>query len=110
MLGCDKTVTLVRYGDDERYACTVIHGASWFSKQVVAVSEDGAKPVNMLQCRIPAENMPAGLEPRAGDNLVLGGLEAVERLADLEGRTYFQITAVGDNRRGRLSHWALSGG
>ena len=30
--------------------------------------------------------------------------------ADFSGREYVLLTVVGDNRRGRLPHWSLSGG
>lgn len=108
MLACDKTATLVRL-EGERYSCTALKGVSWFAKTVAAVSTDGAKPVNILKVRIPENVMPEGVIPRPGDFLVLGVLEAMERPADLLGREYFQVTAVGDNRRGGLRHWSVSG-
>lgn len=113
MLACDETATLVQRveeGDADNYVCATLHGVSWFAKTVVAVSSDGAKPVNVLKCRVPVSAMPLEITPHTGDYLVQGELADMEGMADLTGRTYFQITAVGDNRRGRLSHWLLSGG
>lgn len=114
MLACTETVTLVhpvRGGDGDAYACTVIHGASWYRKAVVALDGDGAKPVPVCKVRIPAENMPGGAAPEEGDYLVRGALGAVQRApADLMGREYVLLSTVGDNRRGRFPHWFLSGG
>lgn len=114
MLACTETVTLVhpaRGDDGDAYTCTVIHGASWFRKAVVALDGDGAKPVPVCKVRIPAENMPEGVIPQEGDYLVRGALEAVRRApADFAGREYVLLTTVGDDRRGRFSHWFLSGG
>lgn len=113
-LACTETVTLVhplRGDDGDAYHCTVIHGASWYRKAVVAVDGDGARPVPVCKVRVPAEHMPEGAVPEEGDYLVRGVLEEVHRApADLAGREYVLLTAVGDNRRGRLPHWALSGG
>lgn len=114
MLACTETVTLVhpnRVDDGDSYLCTVIRGASWYRKSVISLSVDGAKPVPVCKARIPAENMPDGVSPEEGDYLVRGELAAVSRApADLEGYEYAMLTSVGDNRRGRFPHWALSGG
>lgn len=114
MLSCTETVTLVhpiRGDDKDSYICTVIHGVSWYRKAVIAPSGDGAKPVPVCKVRIPAENMPESITPEEGDYLVRGKLEAVRRApADFSEREYALITVVGDNRRGRLQHWFLSGG
>lgn len=112
MLGCDRTATLVQRiedGDRDLYTCTALYGVSWFAKTVTEQSESGAKPVSILKCRVPAAVMPAEICPKPGDFLVLGELKHVESLADLLEWPYFQITAVGDNRRGRLAHWSLNG-
>ena len=114
MLACTETVTLVhpvREDDSDTYVCTIIHGASWYRKAVITQSADGAKPVPVCKVRIPAENMPEGTTPEEGDYLVRGVLEAVQRApADFAGMEYMLATAVGDNRRGKLRHWSLSGG
>lgn len=113
VLGCNETATLIQrvaQGDGDRYICIPLRGVSWFSKTVVSVGGDGARPVSVLKSRVPETAVPPGVEPHTGDYLARGALEAVKGPADLEGHTYFQITAVGDNRRGRRPHWALSGG
>ena len=114
MLACTETVTLVhpvREDDGDAYVCTVIRGASWYRKAVIAPDGDGAKPVPVCKVRIPAGDMPQGVVPEEGDYLVRGVLEAVQRApADFAGRDYMLITSVSDNCRGRLQHWALSGG
>lgn len=113
MLACTETVTLVhpiREDDGDTYVCIVIRGASWYRKSVIALDGDGAKPVPVCKVRIPAENMPEGVIPEEGDYLVRGVLESVQRApADFAEREYLLATVVGDNRRGRLQHWFLSG-
>lgn len=114
MLACTETATLVhpvRGGDADHYICTVIRGASWYRKAVVALDGDGVKPVPVCKARIPAAQLPVGVAPEEGDYLVRGVLAEVQRApADFAGREYALLTAVGDNRRGRFPHWALSGG
>lgn len=113
MLGCNETVTLVQRVEEDggdRYICTLLCGASWFAKTVVSVDGNGARPVSVLKSRVLEPAVPPEVAPHTGDYLVRGELEAMTGPACLEGHTYFQITAVGDNRRGRIPHWALSGG
>lgn len=114
MLACTETVTLVhpiREDNGDTYACTVIHGASWYRKAVIAPDGDGAKPAPICKVRIPAGNVPEGAAPEEGDYLVRGVLEAVRRApADFGEREYMLATVVGDNRRGWHQHWFLSGG
>ncbi|MBS6881652.1 MAG: hypothetical protein KH195_00080 [Clostridiaceae bacterium] len=113
MLMCNETLTLVREirGDDgEAYTCTPVLGASWYGKAVAVPSTDGARIQNTYKSRIPAQNLPPDKIPRKGDYLVRGVVAAVTRApADFAGMEYFLISAVGDNRRGRLRHWAVSG-
>lgn len=113
MLLCSETVTLVQAvrGDNgETYACTPVAGASWYGKAVTVPSADGARVQNTYKVRIPADSMPPGVTPRTGDYLVRGAVTQVTRApADFAAREYFLISAVGDNRRGRLQHWAVSG-
>lgn len=114
MLACTETVTLVhpiREDDGDTYFCTVIHGASWYRKAAIIADGDGAKPAPVCKVRIPAENMPRGITPEEGDYVVRGELEGVQRApADFSEREYMLATVVGDNRRGALQHWSLSGG
>lgn len=113
MLMCNETVTLVHLvrGDDgETYICTQVTGASWHGKAVTVPSTDGARIQNTYKVRIPAENMPSGVTPCTGDYLVRGSVSQVRQTpTDFSDRECFLISAVGDNRRGRLQHWAVSG-
>lgn len=112
MLLCNETVTLIHCElglDDEQYICTVIEGASWFGKAQITQQQDGFAGGMVVKVRIPEENMPAGVVPREGDQMARGRVERIERLKDLEGVEHFKVMAVGDNRRGRLRHWAVSG-
>lgn len=114
MLACTEMVTLIhpiRGDDSDTYRCTVIRGASWYRKAVIATDGDGAKPVPVCKVRVPAGNMPEGVIPSEGDYLVRGVLESVQRApADFAEMEYMLATVVGDNRRGRNQHWFLSGG
>lgn len=113
MLMCNETVTLVRHiaeKDGDRYECISIVGASWHGKVQMIVSAQGAAPQNTFKSRIPDERMPTGVTPHKGDWLARGVIASVDRApAAFANREYFQITAVGDNRRGRFPHWVVSG-
>lgn len=113
MLMCIECVTLVhavRGKDGESYTCTPIAGVSWYGKAVTVPSTDGARIQNTYKARIPAGNIPDGVTPCTGDYLVRGTVAQVTRApTDFADREYFLISAVGDNRRGRLQHWAVSG-
>lgn len=110
-LACNELVTLVCHvkdKDTDSYICYPIQGVSWYEKMQTAVSADGAKPVNSIAVRIPEAVLPACL-PEKLDYIVKGEISGVSKPADLNGETYFQITAVSDNRRGRLPHVRVSG-
>ena len=113
MLMCNETVTLVRHiaeRDGDRYECIAIVGASWYGKAQMVVSVQGAAPQNTYKGRIPEALMPTGITPCKGDWLVRGVIASVDRAPDaFANREHFRITAVGDNRRGRFSHWVVSG-
>lgn len=109
MLMCDQTVTLVRHekGDDgDSYTCTTYGGASWYERNTITTSGDGAKPSNTYEVRIMTQE---DIASSLGDYVVLGEIAAVSKPADLKNLPHFRVTATGDNRRGRLSHWRLSG-
>lgn len=109
MLMCNQTVTLVRHvkGDDgDTYTCATYAGASWFERETITTSGDGAKPVNSYEVRIMTQE---DISPASGDYVVLGEIADVSKPADLKNRPHFRVTATGDNRRGRLAHWRLSG-
>lgn len=110
-LACTETLTLVHHvkaKDADSYECYQINGASWYEKTQVAISADGAKPVNLITVRIPEAALPICL-PEKLDFLVKGEISGVSKPADLKGSNYFQITAVSDNRRGSLPHVKVSG-
>lgn len=108
MLGCDKTVTLVhhdRTSDDDNYICTTFKNASWFKKNTITTDGNGAKPVNTYVSRILTD---ADINISLGDWLVLGEVSSVDTPSSIE-LDKFRITAIGDNRRGFLGHWSVSG-
>lgn len=106
---CDQTVTLVHHvkgNDGDTYTCTTYDNASWFTKQTISTSGDGAKPVNSYEVRIMTRE---DISPSMGDYVVLGAVANVTAPSDLAKHDYFRVTAIGDNRRGWLAHWRLSG-
>lgn len=108
MLECNNTVTLLHIdhtADDDNCVCIILENASWFKKNTITTSGDGAKPVNTYESRIMTE---ADINVSPGDWLVLGALESVEKPSDVT-LDKFRITAIGDNRRGSLKHWRFSG-
>lgn len=109
MIACDNTVTIIHHNkniDDDTYICTVFSGASWFKKTTISTSAEGAKPNNTYECRIMgADDINAAL----GDYIALGEVESIESPAELKNTDHFRITAIGDNRRGKLPHWRFSG-
>ena len=113
MLMCNENLTLVRHireDDGDRYECVPVSGGSWYRKKIIAIGTDGARPVNTCQCRIPDGVLPDGVSPRVGDYMVRGTVGAVSRgAADFGSLDYMLISSVGDNRRGRFQHWAVSG-
>ena len=109
MLECNNTVTIIhhdRASDDDLYICTAYDSASWFKKKTITTSADGAKPVNTYDVRIMTDEE---IEVDLGDFVALGNVDAFETQSDLKDFDYFRITAVGDNRRGILAHWRVSG-
>lgn len=109
MLECTNTITIIHHNkgvDGDEYICTAYDNASWFKKQTISTSADGAKPVNTYDVRIMGDTK---IEVATGDYVALGIIENVETVSDLKNHDYFRITAVGDNRRGSLAHWRLSG-
>lgn len=109
IIGCTETVTLVHHikDDDDTYECHTVGKASWFQKNTITTSGDGAKPVNTFDVRIFGDFL--GVEPSLGDYVVKGIVEGIETPHDLKNKVYFRITAISDNRRGGLPHWRVSG-
>lgn len=109
MLMCNQTVTLVHHVkgvDSDTYICTPYGNASWFKKRTISTDGDGAKPINTYETRIMGN---VEIFVSLGDYVVLGIVSSVEKPSDLETLDHFRITAIGDNRRGGLAHWRLSG-
>ena len=109
MLECNNVITIIHHdkaSDDDLYTCTIFSKASWFKKKTIVTSADGAKPVNTYDVRIMGD---VEIEVAPGDYVVLGTLNTYETKSDLKEFDHFRITAIGDNRRGNLAHWRLSG-
>ena len=108
MLECNNTVTLLHIdhnSDDDELQCIILENASWFKKNTITTSGDGAKPVNTYESRIMTERE---IPFSPGDWLVLGAVESAETPSEVT-LDKFRITAIGDNRRGMLKHWRVSG-
>ena len=106
---CDQTITLVhhvKWNDEDTYTCTAYDKASWFAKQTISTSKDGEKPSNSFEVRIMTQD---DISLSTGDYVVLGAVSSVAAPSDLAGREHFRVTAIGDNRRGKLAHWRVSG-
>ena len=102
----DELVTLIRC-DGETYTATPYSGASWFEKTGIVPSDGGFVSENSVRVRIPN---PSVL-PAVGDHILRGTLPAgctVQSPADLAALGARRIMAVGDDRRGRMPHVAVS--
>lgn len=107
---CDETVTLVQYDETTgEYRRTVLEGVSWHAKMAIANTANGLTTANVLRARIPAAHLPENITLRKDDYLVRGTVSKVKTLDDLSEYETFCLTAIGDNRRGRNPHWAVSG-
>lgn len=108
---CDRTITLVHHvaeRDTDAYTLTHIPSCSWYSKYRAAVTDKGLVAARETKVRIPA--LPPGAVMTKGDFLVLGAISSpITKPADLAGSDYMTILVIGDNRRGRNPHWAVSG-
>lgn len=111
MLMCNEAVTLIRHektAAGDRYEPIVITGASWFGKFKLTPGDLSANAATEVTVRIPVEHMPAGIIPRTGDYMARGAV-SVYTLEEIGKTESFEILSVGDNRRGRLKHWRMSG-
>lgn len=109
MLACDQTVTLIKHNTDteaDTYTCVPVNGASWYAKTVITTSGEGAKPANTYEVRLFGN---ADISPAPGDYVARGIVKNITKPSDLKTVDHFRITSVGDNRRGSLPHWRLSG-
>lgn len=112
-LACDETITLVQLvenDDQDTYVCTPIQNASWFSKVTVALEYRGVRSADIVKIRIPEEDMPDDVTIRNGDFVVRGTVSAtITKQADLAAYDHATVVSVGDNRRGSLRHWVVTG-
>lgn len=112
ILACDEAVTYIAHSGAENadgYAMTLIDGASWYAKRIYSPG-DGAAVSTETIVRVPEENVPQGLRFSTGDYIARGdrtGSAFDPKL--LQDPECFQITSIGDNRRGALPHWRISG-
>lgn len=113
MLACNKTITHVRHiktANGDTYECTPIVNASWFSKLKTAVLDRGTREQRYTYVRFP--RIPDGLKISAGDYIVNGIVDEIEKESDLEGLEYFTVLDIADNTRGggvSLPHWSVVG-
>lgn len=109
MIACDQTITFIKHiteTDSDTYNCVTVAGASWYAKTVITTSGDGAKPANTYEVRVFGN---ADISPAPGDYVARGIVESIKKPSELKAIEHFRITSVGDNRRGSLPHWRLSG-
>lgn len=112
MFCADKTITLIRPTlglDGETYECVMIHGASYYALVSLGATDNGFLSGKEVFIRIPKDNMPDGFKPQIGDYFVDGELSGLEGLHFLNDLSHCKVTAVHDNRRGNLAHWAVRG-
>ena len=108
MLGCENTITIIHHNKDvdgDTYVCTVYDKASWFKKLTISTSGDGAKPVNSYDVRIMGT---MDIDISVGDFVAIGIVGGIKKQSDIKA-DHFRVTAIGDNRRGGLAHWRISG-
>ena len=111
MLSGNEDVRRIRRSstaDGDSYEPITITGASWFGKFKLTPGDVSANAATEITVRVPAENMPDGIVPRTGDYMARGAV-SVYSLEELGAVESFEILSVGDNRRGRLKHWRISG-
>ena len=109
MLACNETVTLIGC-DGETYTCTPLEGVSWFDKTVAVKEDRGLTFANTVKIRIPAAVIEAAaVMPETGDHVVRGAVTGIETPAELAAYHPRKVMTVGDNRRGRFPHVALTG-
>lgn len=104
---CNNTVTVVHHEkakNGDSYTCHVIVGVSWHGKRGMAPTANGGfAPRDEYIVRIPAERVPDVL-PKPGDFIVKGILAEYTGRCCLAEQEYFEVSFVGDNRRGLLPH------
>ncbi len=111
MLGCDQTVTVVRY-DGAAYHLHRLEGVSWYAKCKAAVQGKGLALANQVTVRIPATLLEDGFMPQISDVVVQGEVTTpIEKASDLAPYHRFTVLGVGDNRRAdsRRPHVVVTG-
>lgn len=83
--------------------------ASYNDRITLVPAQDEANTYTLTKAGGEDATIYIDIEPAVGDYVALGEVESIELPSDLKQYDHFRITAVGDNRRGRLSHWRLSG-
>lgn len=113
MLACTETITIVQLDydvatDRDVYKSWIVSGVSWFSKLVVGLDGKGLAGKSAFKVRIPVSvDLPTVIKP--GNIIVHGNAGAVQKSGDYEGMEFFTVLSVGDNRRGGVPHWVVSG-
>lgn len=109
MIECNNIITIVHHSKEanaDLYICKSYNNASWYKRNTISTSADGAKPVNTYEARIMTTE---SIDVALGDYVVLGSVQSIDKPSDLKELDHFRITAIGDNRRGLLAHWRVSG-
>lgn len=98
------------------YECRILtnqsnvkNGAPTFASHVVLTPAEGQTNTYVITKGEGEEPVYLDITPAPGDFVALGVIDGIEKPSDLKGVEHFRVTSVGDNRRGKLSHWRLSG-
>ena len=107
MLACNETITIIRC-NGESYTTVVINGVSWYDKIQAKLESTGMTYANEVKIRIPTASLPDKL-PEVGDLVIKGVIPDIPTVpADIAPYKPRKIMAVGDNRRGRIPHVAVT--
>jgi len=113
LLACIETITVLQLDydatlDKDVYKSWIVRDVSWFSKLIVGLDGKGLTGKSEFRVRIPSSiALPTTIQP--GDIIVRGNAGIVQKAADFKDREHFTVLSVGDNRRGSIPHWAVSG-
>lgn len=113
MLGCNKTITLVRHietADSDSYTAAVINGIGYTAE--TKLQQDGKTIVGADTVTVTIPQEVTDIVPIKDDHIVLGKLEQPpESLAKLKkcGMPVHRVIAVNDYRGDILGHWEVIG-
>lgn len=113
MLGCNKTITLIRHietADSDSYTATVINGVGYTKE--TKLQQDGKAIVGADAVTVTIPQEVINIIPIKDDRIVLGRLdEPPKSLAKLKdcGLPVHRVIAVNDYRGDILGHWELIG-